>query len=328
MTFPGPKGRVGHPDLTQNIGQIPAGRASPPPSPRGCTPWATAHRRRWPRRWQRCSPAAPDAVLSHRSAAALWRTVPRWPSPAEVTAPAKHRRARHPRRPLPQRRRHHPLRHPRHDPGPHARRPRRRPEPQTTHPSPQRGPGPTAHHPRRADHPPHPMSRPAHLTTHARAGRHPLHPRRRLRPLPQAPPPAIPGVQPNRLPATKSTPSIENTTSSSNSTAASSTPPPRAFENDRDRDADLVDAGFPTLRITDQRLKHHASQRGETARRPSCAIEAASSPGSSRAVACPAPPGSRATASRRAPPGGPRARAAPSRCRRPRRRPRRRRPRS
>jgi very-short-patch-repair endonuclease len=32
-----------------------------------------------------------DAVLSHRSAAALWRIVPRWHSPVEVTAPTKHR---------------------------------------------------------------------------------------------------------------------------------------------------------------------------------------------------------------------------------------------
>ena len=34
----------------------------------------------------------PDAALSHRSAAALWRIVPRWPAPPEVTAPTKHRR--------------------------------------------------------------------------------------------------------------------------------------------------------------------------------------------------------------------------------------------
>jgi len=33
---------------------------------------------------------------------------------------------------------------------------------------------------------------------------------------------------------------------------------PRAFEQDRDRDADLLNAGFPTLRITNHRLKHHA----------------------------------------------------------------------
>jgi predicted transcriptional regulator of viral defense system len=33
----------------------------------------------------------PDAILSHRSAAALWKILPRWPSPVEVTAPTKHR---------------------------------------------------------------------------------------------------------------------------------------------------------------------------------------------------------------------------------------------
>jgi hypothetical protein len=33
----------------------------------------------------------PDAALSHRSAAALWQIVPRWPSTPEVTAPSKHR---------------------------------------------------------------------------------------------------------------------------------------------------------------------------------------------------------------------------------------------
>jgi len=33
----------------------------------------------------------------------------------------------------------------------------------------------------------------------------------------------------------------------------------RAFEQDRDRDADLLNAGYPTVRITDQRLKHHAT---------------------------------------------------------------------
>jgi predicted transcriptional regulator of viral defense system len=33
----------------------------------------------------------PDAALSHRSAAALWRILPRWHTPTEVTAPTKHR---------------------------------------------------------------------------------------------------------------------------------------------------------------------------------------------------------------------------------------------
>ena len=36
-----------------------------------------------------------------------------------------------------------------------------------------------------------------------------------------------------------------------------------AFETDRDRDADLLDAGFSTLRITDQRLKHHPAKEAE-----------------------------------------------------------------
>jgi very-short-patch-repair endonuclease len=35
---------------------------------------------------------------------------------------------------------------------------------------------------------------------------------------------------------------------------------PRAFEQDRDRDADLLNAGFPTIRITDHRLKHHPAK--------------------------------------------------------------------
>ena len=36
--------------------------------------------------------------------------------------------------------------------------------------------------------------------------------------------------------------------------------PPRAFETDRDRDADLLNAGFSTLRITNHRLKHHQAK--------------------------------------------------------------------
>ena len=35
---------------------------------------------------------------------------------------------------------------------------------------------------------------------------------------------------------------------------------PRAFEKDRDRDADLLNAGFSTLRVTDHRLKHHETK--------------------------------------------------------------------
>ena len=36
-----------------------------------------------------------------------------------------------------------------------------------------------------------------------------------------------------------------------------------AFEHDRDRDADLLNAGFSTLRITDHRLKHHATKEAD-----------------------------------------------------------------
>jgi very-short-patch-repair endonuclease len=35
---------------------------------------------------------------------------------------------------------------------------------------------------------------------------------------------------------------------------------PQAFEQDRDRDADHLNAGFRTLRITDDRLKHHQAK--------------------------------------------------------------------
>jgi very-short-patch-repair endonuclease len=40
----------------------------------------------------------------------------------------------------------------------------------------------------------------------------------------------------------------------------------RAFEQDRDRDADLLIAGFPTVRITDQRLKYHAMKEAQRIR--------------------------------------------------------------
>jgi very-short-patch-repair endonuclease len=38
---------------------------------------------------------------------------------------------------------------------------------------------------------------------------------------------------------------------------------PSAFEQDRDRDADLLNAGFSTLRITDHRLKHHPTKEAQ-----------------------------------------------------------------
>ena len=242
--------------------RIASGRASPPPSPRGLrrgSPPTLAARHgdgRGPR-------LRPDAALSHGSAAALWRIVPRWPTPTHVTAPSERDRPslRVHRSPS---RRDHPLRHPRHDPGAHARRPRRRPEPQATHPRRQRGPGPATRHRRRADHPPHPIPGPPHLTTHARAGRHQVPPRRRLRPLPQTPPPPTPRVQPDhRRPRSRRRLPQQ--------TRHRTRQPPipqhaRAFEKDRDRDADLLNAGFSTLRITDHRLKHHETKEAKRLR--------------------------------------------------------------
>jgi very-short-patch-repair endonuclease len=38
---------------------------------------------------------------------------------------------------------------------------------------------------------------------------------------------------------------------------------PHAFEQDRDRDADLLNAGFPTIRITHHRLKHHPTTEAQ-----------------------------------------------------------------
>ena len=175
----------------------PPRRASAPPSPRGLRrgspPTVTARhgdgggaRLRSGRGAE--SPLGGGAVADRPALA----------SPTEVTTPTERRHPGIHIHRSPPRRHHHPLRHPRHDPGPHARRPRRRPEPQAAHPSRQRGPGPTARHRPRADHPPHPLSRPAHLTAHARAGRHPLPARGPLRPLPQAPPPPAPRAQPTR----------------------------------------------------------------------------------------------------------------------------------
>jgi very-short-patch-repair endonuclease len=37
----------------------------------------------------------------------------------------------------------------------------------------------------------------------------------------------------------------------------------RAFEQDRDRDADLLNAGFATLRVTDHRLKHQPTKEAQ-----------------------------------------------------------------
>ena len=77
--------------------------------------------------------------------------------------------------------------------------------------------------------------RPPHLTAHATQGRHPLPPRRPLRPLPQAPRPR----------ATKSTPSTHASNKTETATPTSSL------------------RGFPTLRITDHRLKHRPTTEAQ-----------------------------------------------------------------
>ena len=200
----------------------------------------------------------PDAVLSHRSAAALWRIVPRWPATVEVTAPTKHRLK-----------------------GIHIHR------------SP--NPDATTHYGIRVTTPArtlvdladvlnpkqltralneaqvqrlttpkelatlltrYPGRRTSQLTPERGATRSPLEDRfvrflkRHDLPLPEF----------NQLIADHEVDAvyreqklvIELDSRQFHSTA-------HAFENDRDRDADLLNAGFPTLRITDQRLKHHAT---------------------------------------------------------------------
>jgi hypothetical protein len=43
-------------------------------------------------------------------------------------------------------------------------------------------------------------------------------------------------------------------------------PTPQAFETDRDRGADLLNAGFSPLRITDDRLKRHQAKEAQRLR--------------------------------------------------------------
>ena len=194
----------------------------------------------------------PDAALSHRSAAARWRIVLRWPARTHMTAPTS-AAAPDPDPPLPPRRHDHPLRDPRHHSPPDPGRPRRRPDPKTPHPSPQRNPGPTAHHPNRADRPPHPLPAP------------PARPRRPLRPLPQTPPPPTPRT--NTRSAGHEVDAVyrqHKLIIELDSRQLHTTPTP--FEQDRDRDADLLNAGFSTLRITNHRLKHHATNEAKRLR--------------------------------------------------------------
>jgi very-short-patch-repair endonuclease len=228
----------------------------------GFTPWATAHHHRSPGRWRRCSPCGAGAALSHRSAAALWRILARWHSPVEVTAPTKH-----------------------HLKEIHVHRARHADS--------------TTHYGIRVTTPartlvdladvltPRALTRavneaqvlrlttPTELTTLLTRypGRRtsPLQPergatrshledrfirflKRHRLPIPELNQ-QIAGhevdavYRPQRLVIELDSRQFHTT--------------PRAFEQDRDRDADLLKAGFSTLRITDQRLKHHATNEAK-----------------------------------------------------------------
>ena len=86
------------------------------------TPSATGRPHPTPGRWRPSWPAARDAVLSHRSAAALWG-LGRWARAVEVTAPKRAPARGRPRPSLTDAqacRRHSPLRHPGHRARPHA----------------------------------------------------------------------------------------------------------------------------------------------------------------------------------------------------------------
>ena len=205
----------------------------------------------------------PDAALSHGSAAALWRIIPRWPSPTHVTAPTKHRAARHPRPPLPARRHHHPLRHPRDHPASDPRRPRRRPDPQANSPEPSTKPKSNASSP--ADQlttlpTRYPGRRTAALTPQKGATRSHLEDRfvrflkRHHLPLPELNQ-RIAGHEVDAVYRQHKL-VIELDSRQFHTT-------PTAFEQDRDRDADLLNAGFSTLRITDHRLKHQQAKEAQ-----------------------------------------------------------------
>lgn len=206
----------------------------------------------------------PDAALSHRAAAALWRIVPRWPSTPEVTAPGRHRRR-----------------------GINA------------HCSPDAEA--TTHYGIRVTTPartlvdladvlnPRQLTRalneaqvqrlttPDQLTTlHTR---YPGRRTSRLRPEQGATPTRshleddfVRFLKRHRLPLPELNQQIAGHEVDAVYRAQRLVieldgrqfhTTPRAFEKDRDRDADLLSAGFSTLRITDQRLKRHEANEAE-----------------------------------------------------------------
>jgi very-short-patch-repair endonuclease len=201
----------------------------------------------------------PDAALSHQSAAALWRIIPRWPSPTHVTAPGERRH-----------------------PGIHVHRSRRADA--TTHygirvTTPARTLVDLAdvltprQHTRAVNEAQvqrlvtaaelttlltrYPGRRTSRLTPERGATRSPLEDRfvrflkRHRLPLPEFNQ-HIAGHEVDAVYREQKL-IIELDSRQFHTT-------PRAFEQDRDRDADLLNAGFSTLRITDQRLKEQQTR--------------------------------------------------------------------
>ena len=243
----GLNGRVGHPDHTQNIGQT-----------RGV--YAVGHRPPSPLATAMAAVLAcgSDAALSHGSAAALWRIVPRWPSSTQVTAPGERRHR-----------------------GIHVHRSRHI-DAATHYGIPVTTPARTlvdladVLNPKqltralneaqvqRLTTPKelttlftrYPGRRTSQLTPERGATRSHLEDRfvrflkRHDLPLPELNQ-TIAGHEVDAVYRDQRL-VIELDSRQFHTT-------PHAFENDRDRDADLLNAGFPTLRITDQRLKHHAT---------------------------------------------------------------------
>ena len=204
----------------------------------------------------------PNAALSHRSAAALWRILPRWRQPTEVTVPTRRRR-----------------------PGIHIHRSRHIDA--TTHygirvSTPLRTLVDLADvlNPRQLTRAlneaqvlrlispaelttlltRYPGRRTAQLTPERGATRSPLEDRfvrflkRHRLPLPELNQ-RIAGHEVDAVYRTYHL-VIELDSRQFHTT-------PRAFEQDRDRDADLLNAGFATLRITDHRLKHQPTTEAQ-----------------------------------------------------------------
>ena len=210
----------------------------------GCTRWVTAPPSPLATAMAAVLACGPDAVLSHRSAGALWRILPRWHTPTEVTAPTKHRRnGIHVHR------------------SPHA-------DTTTHYGIPVTTPARTlvdladVLNPKQLTRAMNEalvlrLVTPAELTTLLSKTTSPASSNATTSRSPSETRPS---------PATKSTPStatrrlvIELDSRRFHTTT-------RAFEQDRDRDADILNAGFSTLRITDHRLREQQANEAKRLR--------------------------------------------------------------